>query len=561
MHLKVVSTRRVLSKIQKHKGTNGMELKRFQFILLRTVLILGIFLTVHLHSSFGESYTQMNLPDGAKARLGIGDIQDLLYSPDGKMLAVASTNGIWLYDTETYHELKLLPIPLNNSYYSLGPDIEKITFSVDGQTLVGVTEQGALQSSLLIWNVNTEECKIYELDSKVSFSPDGQKLTIGKQEPIELWQAPNNTTEEPLKEDDNEEEKVKIAFNPDGKTYATTDDQYGFSIRDTQTHKQKKRIDDTLHPVFSGEIILSPDGKLIAMLRYKSPIHVWDTNTGQLKFTLIEHPMTRLPNHVHMHYNQPFVFEGVAFSPDGNIIACGSMDGPIRLWDLNNGKLTKRLNGHDSFVNSMVFNRDGKFLATGSDDGFILVWNTETWEHVLFHDAQLFSVSCLSYNRDGSFLAAGSPTGEIFLFDVEKGIAIKSFKGHIRRVSRLMFSHDGRHLASAGWDRSVRLWDIDTAIQLKTLSAPTSRTSPEDDDYWKTLMFTHDGNLLAINDVNRFIHFWNVNTGQFKQFLLGHGHYLRCFSLSADMQTLASYSIDDTVLLWDMRRITKVVDE
>ncbi len=561
MLLKVVSTRRVLSKIQKHKGPNGMELKGFQFILLRTVPILCIFLTVHLHSSLAQNYTQMNLPDGAKSRLGIGDIQDLSYSPDGKMLAVASTNGIWLYDTETYHELKLLPIPLNNSYYSLGPDIKKITFSVDGQTLVGVTEESSLQPSLLVWNVNTEECKIYELDTKVSFSSDGQKLTIGEQEPIELWQAPNNNAEEPLKEADNEEEKVKIAFNPDGKTYATTDDRYGFSIRDTQTHKQKKRIDDSLHPVFSGKIILSPDGKLIAMLRYESPIHVWDVSTGKLKFTLLEHRMTRLPNHVHMHYDQPFVFEGVAFSPDGNIIACGSMNGPIRLWDLNNGELTRRLNGHDSFVNCMVFSRDGKFLATGSDDGFILVWNTETWEHVLFHDAQLFSVSCLSYNRDGSFLAAGSPTGEIFLFDVEKGIAIKSFKGHIRRVSRLMFSHDGRHLASAGWDRSVRLWDIDTAILLKTLSAPTSRSSPEDDDYWKTLVFTHDGNLLAINGESRFIHFWNVNTGQFSQFLFGHGHFLRHFSLSADMQTLASYSADDTVLLWDMSRITKVVDE
>ena len=102
-----------------------MEVKKNQSILLLRVLILSIFLTVHLHSSFAQNYTQMNLPDGAKARLGIGRIQDLLYSPDGKVLAVASTIGIWLYDTETYQEIKLLPMPLNNSYYSLGDELTK----------------------------------------------------------------------------------------------------------------------------------------------------------------------------------------------------------------------------------------------------------------------------------------------------------------------------------------------------------------------------------------------------------------------------------------------------
>ncbi len=536
-----------------------MELKRIQFILLRTVLILSIFLTVHSYSCFAENYTQMNLPDGAIARLGIGEIQDLLYSPDRKVLAVACTIGIWLYDTETYQEIKLLPIPLDNSYYSLGDELKKITFSVDGQTLVGETEH-LLRQLILIWNVNTEECKIVEIGDRVYFSPDRQKLTINEDKTIELWQAANDKVKKPLNEaDDDEKEKVKIAFNPDGKTYATTDDQYGISIRDTQTHKQKNRITSLLFPTYPGEIILSPNGKLLVMLQYKLPIYVWDINTGKLQFRLKGHHMTRL--HEHMNYDQPFVFEGVAFSPDGKTLACGSMDGPIRLWGLNNGKLKRRLNGHKNFVNSIVFSRDGKFLATGSDDGSILVWNTETWEHVPFHDEQLSSVSCLSYNRDGSFLAAGSQTGEIFLFDVKKGIAIKSFKGHIRRVSRLMFSPDGRQIASAGWDRSARLWDIDTAVLLKTLSAPTSRTRPKEDDYWKTLVFNHDGNLLAISGESRFIHLWNVNTGQFSQFFLGHGLYLRCFSLSADMQTLASYSADNTILLWDMSGITNVIDE
>ena len=198
------------SEWRKHKGTSGMEIKKNQSILLLRVLILSIFLTVYLHTSFAENYTQMNLPDGAKARLGIGRIQDLLYSPDGNVLAVACTIGIWLYDTETYQEIKLLPMPLNNSYYSLGDELTKITFSIDGQTLVGETK--ATFNPILLWNINTGKCRIVELDATgVSFSPDRQKLNIvGEKKPIELWQAPDDNAKEPLKEDDDDEKEKVI---------------------------------------------------------------------------------------------------------------------------------------------------------------------------------------------------------------------------------------------------------------------------------------------------------------------------------------------------------------
>ena len=537
-----------------------MQVKKSHLNFMLKVLILSIISTVFLHSSFAQNYTQMSLPEGATARLGKGRISDLSYSPDGKVLALASTNGIWLYETETYQEIKLLPIPLYNSFFAIGRQLTNIRFSVDGQTIVDEIKD--VYKSILVWDVSTGECKIVPLNATgASFSPDRQKLTIvGEKKTIELWQDPNDNAKEPAKEDD-DEKKVKIAYSPDGKTYAITVDKYGISIRDTQTHKQIKRISDFIHPIYSEKILLSPDGKLIAMLRNKFAIHVWDVNTGKLKFKLIEHQMSRLPNHEHMHYHQPFVFEGVAFSPDGKTLACGSMDGTIRFWDLNNGKLKKTLNGHVAFVNNIVYSPDGKFLASGSIDGTILVWNTETWENKQFIENRISAVSCLAYSPDGKFLAAGSKDGDIFLFDVEIELPIRRFTAHKRNVSRLLFSTDGNKLASAAWDRSARLWDIETEELLKTITAPMRRTFPQNDDYWKELLFTQEGNLLAINSETRFIHFWNVNTGKVNQYLIGHAEILRCFSLNDNKQILASYSADDTILIWDMKRITNVTDE
>ena len=70
-----------------------------------TLLIL---FTLFSLNAFAQDYTQFSLPEGAKARLGKGTINEIQYSPDGTRLAVASSIGIWLYDTATHQEVALL---------------------------------------------------------------------------------------------------------------------------------------------------------------------------------------------------------------------------------------------------------------------------------------------------------------------------------------------------------------------------------------------------------------------------------------------------------------------
>ena len=98
-------------------------MKRKQFL----ALILSSFLSlVLLHNAFAQDYTTLNLPEGAKARLGKGQINEIAYSPDGALLAVASSIGVWLYDTNTYQEIELLTH--TSGVYS-------VSFSPDGNTL------------------------------------------------------------------------------------------------------------------------------------------------------------------------------------------------------------------------------------------------------------------------------------------------------------------------------------------------------------------------------------------------------------------------------------------
>jgi WD40 repeat protein len=72
--------------------------------------------------------------------------------------------------------------------------------------------------------------------------------------------------------------------------------------------------------------------------------------------------------------------QSVAVSPDGRLLASGSYDNTIKLWDLNTGKLRQTLEGHSNLIQSVAFSPDGRLLASGSRDKTIKLWDPTTGE-------------------------------------------------------------------------------------------------------------------------------------------------------------------------------------
>ena len=99
-------------------------MKRTLFTL---VLMFALVSTPYFPNTFAQDYTQLSLPEGAKARLGKGFINEIAYSPDGTRLAVASSIGIWIYDAKTGEELDLIT---GHTKWVLS-----VAFSPDGNTL------------------------------------------------------------------------------------------------------------------------------------------------------------------------------------------------------------------------------------------------------------------------------------------------------------------------------------------------------------------------------------------------------------------------------------------
>ena len=149
---------------------------------MKTTMTLLMLLVLFLPNTYPQDYTQMNLPEGAVARLGKGSVREVLYSPDGTRLVVFSSIGTWLYDTTTYRAVALLA---GHTDW-----IHSVAFSPDDATLAS----GSGDSTVRLWDTETGELKQtltghLSLVTSVVFSPDGTTLASGSGDrTVLLWQ-------------------------------------------------------------------------------------------------------------------------------------------------------------------------------------------------------------------------------------------------------------------------------------------------------------------------------------------------------------------------------------
>lgn len=160
----------------------------------------------------------------------------------------------------------------------------------------------------------------------------------------------------------------------------------------------------------------------------------------------------------------------VAFSPDGKVLASGSFDSTVKLWDFPSGKERHTLKGHTKQVYCVAFNKDGNLLASASDDATIRLWDPKSGKFIRELKGHSGTVETVAFAPDGKTLASGGADKSVRLWDTTAGKELKKLDGHKEAVYSVVFSPDGALLASGGNDGYIRVWDPKTFKEVKSLA-------------------------------------------------------------------------------------------
>ncbi|MEH2265585.1 serine/threonine-protein kinase [Nostoc sp.] len=289
----------------------------------------------------------------------------------------------------------------------------------------------------------------------LAISPDDYTLASGSDDKnIKLWDL---NTQKVLATLSGHSQAVKsVAFSPDGKILATASDDKTIKLWQVETLKEICTLVGHSHAVKS--VAFSPDGQILASGSWDKTIKLWDVNTGREIYTIAGHQLQ---------------VNSVAFSPQDQILASASYDRTIRLWQLRAFRgfeekfenrpcysLLSTLSGHAWAVLTVAFSPDGKILATGSDDNTIKLWEVNTGQLICTLVGHSWSVVAVAFTADGETLLSASCDKIVKLWKVSTAEEIVTLSGHIDSVSAVAVSKVRQLIASGSKDKTIKLWEL-----------------------------------------------------------------------------------------------------
>ncbi|KAG2071022.1 WD40 repeat-like protein [Suillus decipiens] len=300
----------------------------------------------------------------------------------------------------------------------------------------------------------------------------------------------------------------------------------------------------SVHNLRVYSIAVSPDGRRMITGSCNMMVCLWDMKEGIL-LKRLEGPKPRNA-----------AVNALAVSREGQLMASGNTDGTFIAWDLNIGEsLTQAIKAHSSGIPSLDFSPDGSMLATGSLDKSVKLWCTKTWEllgsPITFNKADV--VRCIRFSPSSELLAIATNVN-IQIYSLGKKA---DFKGNTAVntscCTSLAWMPDGTRLFSAGdhTDPTIREWDT---LTWKQVGNP-----------WKghfkniqAISLNSNGTLLASASDDNCVRLWRVSD-QRTIVVFKHPSEVRCVTFSADDTRILSGD-QEKVSEWSVSRDNMLED-
>ncbi len=477
------------------------------------------------------------ISDGGLVREFKGEswVGPAVFSPDNKYLATRSaqdTARLWqLSDGTMAREFKL------KSPNDSGP-LTRVVFSPDWNVAAIVSSRGQSNNTQVRIRLRrisdgglsrelTEAATDFDRAENLTFTSDGTMListnalfiknALGQPRSgtaIRLWQVDDGRLVREWKE---QEVISNVVASPDGSWIALTDFE--------KTRIRRVNDGSVVRDLNSAwSIVPSPDGKQIAsrnedhLLDGVFALSIWRLADGSLAQEL----------------KQPFAVDGIAFSPDGSVLAAG------RLWRISNGALSNpvKLSGLVDHVDSVAVSRDNQWIATGG------IKNLRLWQAkdgMLVREIRSITgrVNQIAFSPDGTWLATASADQGVQLWQVSDGNLIRTFSKQTENVTMLVFSPDGNLLASATRN-TLRLWRVDDGSLVR-----------ETQGGWRSIAFSPDSKLFASTDAGGTLGLWQISDGSLAR-KLQVADVVSGAAFSSDGRLLAVMYMSRTLRLWQV---------
>jgi len=308
-------------------------------------------------------------------------------------------------------------------------------------------------------------------------------------------------------------------------TKATAASPLIFLTSEVKPSTQAWRCVHTLtgHSNVIQSVAISADSALLASGSSDKTIKVWDLGTGELRDTLTGHSSC--------------IFSLAISSDRQTLASCG--DKTTKIWNLKTGKLLRNLK-HLKSVGSVAISSEGQIFAIGGNKT-IKLWNPHTgeWPRTLSED--LGYVCSIAISSDGHTLASGTNENTIKIWNLHTGQLLHTLTGHSDTVHSLAISPDGPTLVSGSFDKTVKMWDLSTAGFIRTVFEQSRKVN--------SVAISPDGQTLAISGYG-VINILDLLTGEQVFTLCDLSGWVNSIAISLDGKTLAAGGSDATIKVW-----------